>query len=248
MSEKSYRVAFVCAVFFHALLAILLLITFVRSNPIATFENTNNVIKAVAVRESVSNMQQQAQPQPTQPVKELPKPEPKPAIKPLPAPKKPIVVIDKAKELSELKKQLQVERTRVVAAKEKIKAEAQQKNLQSQIALEKKELAEATAQAAQGEVDKYKAQIIQAISSVWIVPDGVDPSLSCELLIHLAPGGNVLDVTITKPSGNAVLDHSAETAVMKASPLPVPEDTILFDKFRTIKLIVHPEGIKTINN
>lgn len=97
----------------------------------------------------------------------------------------------------------------------------------------------------QGEIDKYKTLIIQAISQKWIVPDNVTKGLEAKLLVTLAPGGMVVDVKIIKSSGDAVLDRSAQTAVYKASPLPVPADSALFNKFRVINLIVRPEGILT---
>lgn len=97
----------------------------------------------------------------------------------------------------------------------------------------------------QGEIDKYKTLIIQAISNKWIVPEDLEKGLEAKLLVRLAPGGMVMDVKVIKSSGNEALDRSAETAVYKASPLPVPEDAALFGKFRTINLTVRPEGILT---
>lgn len=95
----------------------------------------------------------------------------------------------------------------------------------------------------QGEIDKYKTLIIQAISNKWIVPEDLEKGLETKLLVRLAPGGMVMDIKVIKSSGNEALDRSAETAVYKASPLPVPEDAGLFAKFRTINLTVRPEGI-----
>lgn len=91
------------------------------------------------------------------------------------------------------------------------------------------------------EIDKYRLLITQSIGQNWIVPDNVDKHLSCELIIRVAPGGAVLSVTLAKSSGNPTLDRSAQTAVMKASPLPVPTDGTLFNKFRELSLVVRPE-------
>jgi len=104
-----------------------------------------------------------------------------------------------------------------------------------------------TASSAQnnGEIDKYKTLIIQAISQQWIIPDDTKKNSEAKLLVTLAPGGMVLNVKIVQSSGDPVLDRSAETAVYKASPLPVPNDGELFNKFRTLNLIVRPEGILT---
>jgi colicin import membrane protein len=93
-----------------------------------------------------------------------------------------------------------------------------------------------------GLADKYKSMIIQAISEQWIVPQNLPKNISCVLNVRVAPGGVVLQVSVAKSSGNPVLDNSAIAAVNKASPLPVPTDSNLFDAFRTLKLTVKPDG------
>jgi colicin import membrane protein len=125
---------------------------------------------------------------------------------------------------------------------------AQQKMLQQQITQEQQQLAASAAASArnqqqQSEIDKYKALVVQAISQNWIVPDNIDKSLYCELLIRVGPGGVVLGVQVTKNSGNTDLDNSAVAAVTKTSPLPVPTDPELFDKFRELRLTVKPKNI-----
>lgn len=95
----------------------------------------------------------------------------------------------------------------------------------------------------QGKIDKYKALIIQAISQQWIVPQSVQDNETGKLLVTLAPGGMVLSVQIVQSSGDAALDRSARAAVFKASPLPVPDDSALFENFRQLNLTVAPQGI-----
>lgn len=93
----------------------------------------------------------------------------------------------------------------------------------------------------QGEINKYKALIIQAIRHQWIVPDNVRADVYCQFEIRLAPGGTVLNVQLLKSSGDPLLDRSAQNAIYKASPLPVPADTQTFELFRQINLKVTPE-------
>jgi colicin import membrane protein len=119
----------------------------------------------------------------------------------------------------------------------------QQQELQKQIEQEQSQLADASAKQNQSEIDKYRALIVQAIQQNWIVPDSIDKELSCELSIQVGPGGAVLSVQIARSSGNAGLDNSARTAVLRASPLPVPQDPALFDQFRQLRLTVKPENI-----
>jgi colicin import membrane protein len=94
----------------------------------------------------------------------------------------------------------------------------------------------------QDEIDTYKALVTNAIQSHWNYPDEVDNSLSCRLRIKVAPGGAVLSVALVESSGNTALDRSAEVAVYKASPLPVPTEPELFEKFRELNLRVKPQG------
>ena len=105
--------------------------------------------------------------------------------------------------------------------------------------------AEAAAKQARvaGVVDKYKALIIHAIGEQWILPEQVDHNLSSQFRIHLGPHGVVLDVQLTRSSGSSVLDRSAQAAIYKASPLPVPSEPDLFNLFRDISLTVRPEHV-----
>lgn len=93
------------------------------------------------------------------------------------------------------------------------------------------------------EIDRYKTLITAAISHRWVVPETQKKNLECHLKVRVAPGGTVITVQTVKSSGDMALDHSAETAVYKASPLPVPKDSALFNEFREFNLVVRPEGI-----
>jgi len=93
------------------------------------------------------------------------------------------------------------------------------------------------------EIDRYKSLIISAISHRWIVPENLKKGLECRLRVRVAPGGVVMSVRLIKLSGDAALDHSAQAAIYKASPLPVPENAGLFNEFREFNLTVRPEGI-----
>jgi colicin import membrane protein len=123
-------------------------------------------------------------------------------------------------------------------------AESADDGVPSELSAEKKALAaQMTAAGDAAEVDKYKQMIVQWIGRKWLMPETEDKTLACQLLVHLGPGGIVLDVEIIKESGDANLDRSARNAILKASPLPVPEKTELFDNFRSLRLIFRPQGI-----
>lgn len=122
-----------------------------------------------------------------------------------------------------------------------------EKNVQQLLDQEIKSLAKQQMNAVRNAAttDKYRHLILQAIAQQWIIPPEMNKHLETKLVVHLAPGGMVLEVVIVKSSGNAVLDRSAQTAVYKASPLPVPKNNGLFHSFRQINLTVRPEGIIT---
>ena len=165
----------------------------------------------------------------------------------------------KQQQIAKQKKQLAEKKAQLAKAKKL----AEQKKKQAQLAVLKKQQAAATAaqaaklaqqraqqaaaaaaaqaKIAQDEMDRYKAMIVQVVSQNWLVPSNLPSNLACQLLIHVAPGGVVLSVEIASPSGDPALDQSAQSAVYKASPLPVP-DGALFDKFRTLRLTVKPQA------
>ena len=57
----------------------------------------------------------------------------------------------------------------------------------------------------------------------------------------MIPGGEVVEARITRSSGNSVFDRRAETAMSKASPLPVPDNPRIFAKMREINLVFAPQ-------
>lgn len=145
----------------------------------------------------------------------------------------------------EVKKQKLLEEKNLAAVRAQQEAEAKARELNEK--KKQEEAARAAEDAAKkvkiaGVVDRYKALIINAISQQWILPDQVDNRLSSQFRIRLAPNGTVLDVTLTRSSGDPILDRSAQSAIYKASPLPVPSDPEMFNVFREISLTVRPEN------
>lgn len=160
------------------------------------------------------------------------------------------------KQLEKIKQAQETENKRLTKIKEQqVEAQAQQKR-QADLAAKQKVVAdqqrkkdfeqqvqeEAQSSQMQSEIDKYKALVISAIQNNWNYPDNATQDMTCLLQIKLGPGGVVLSVAVVQSSGNTPLDRSAEVAVYKASPLPVPADPALFDKFRTLNLKVRPQG------
>lgn len=149
-----------------------------------------------------------------------------------------------AKDEAEKKRAEEAKKKRDEEAKiAQAKAEGERKKQAEAAAAQARQNAENQARIA-GEVDKYKAQIVNAIGQHWILPENADSTLSSQFRIRLAPDGSVLEATLTRSSGDALLDRSAQTAILKASPLPVPSDAETFNLFRDISLTVRPEHIR----
>lgn len=98
---------------------------------------------------------------------------------------------------------------------------------------------------AQGEVNRYKALILQAIRQNWLVPPSVDKEKSLQLRIRLGQNGIVLAVEVSAPSGDPALDRSARAAVFKSSPLPIPDDQAASSAFQEFILKMSPKDIET---
>lgn len=145
--------------------------------------------------------------------------------------------------LTQTKKQKKIKQKELESTFQKTLREQAEKSLRQQLLNEEIKLKGTQTRMAQGVVDKYKALIIQAISEHWMVPTQADKKLYSVLLIRLAPGGMVMDVQVTKSSGDPSLDSSARLAVLKSSPLPVPPDPSAFEAFRQFELKVKPENV-----
>ncbi len=121
--------------------------------------------------------------------------------------------------------------------------ELQKRLMQQQLSSDQSMIKKENARLLEGVIDQYKGKILAAIAQNWLVPDNTNQKLSSLFLIHLAPGGVVLSVKLVRSSGSPPLDRSARVAILKASPLPVPKDPAVFDKFRELRLTVSPKDI-----
>jgi colicin import membrane protein len=96
------------------------------------------------------------------------------------------------------------------------------------------------AQRNQGVIDKYKALIINAVNRHWRFSIKL-LHVKCRVKIRLAPDGTVLSVKLLSGSGNDAFDRSAVQAITNASPLPVPQDSSIFNSnFRVLSFTMSP--------
>jgi colicin import membrane protein len=89
-------------------------------------------------------------------------------------------------------------------------------------------------------VDEYKAKIMAKIRRNVFMPPNVAHDARAEFLVTLLPGGEVWKVELKKSSGNVAYDNAVERAIWKSSPLPLPPDVQLFNRFRELNLVFKP--------
>lgn len=271
--KEKYSFSFFFSLLLHIIVIIALIASFDFSSKMPVLENADKNIEVINARVmSAPPTLKKITPQ-----KVLPKPIPQPVQKSHPEPVKPevkpqpiqpvkkqaIAISDKKEKkiqenqiaeqmLADIKKQKMLHKKikqKVLASEfEKDMKQMAAKSLQQDMLQEQKRLAGARAQQVQGEVNKYKALVLQAISQNWLIPPSVNKNLYAELMIRVAPGGVVLDVQVTKSSGDQSLDNSARSAVFKASPLPVPKNADAFEPFRQFVLKVRPKDILNAEN
>ena len=145
-------------------------------------------------------------------------------------------------------KEKALKKARKEAAKQKkIAAEKQQKVLaeklraEAAMQLEQNRKRTENARIAKKASADARALIKRKVTQNWDRPSSVSGHLKCKIRIGLIPSGDVMSVVVVESSGNPLFDDSAERAVRKASPLPVPKDPNVFKDFRSFNLEFAPD-------
>jgi len=147
---------------------------------------------------------------------------------------------EKQRKAEEARKKAEAEKKRK-AEEARRKAEAE-REMRERLAAEQERLRAQRDSAMQRMIDEYGLYIKEKVQRSWIRPSGGSERLSCVVNVRLIPGGEVVDVKIIRGSGNAAFDRSVEAAVFKASPLPVPPDPEVMEKFRSITFEFNPDS------
>ncbi len=96
--------------------------------------------------------------------------------------------------------------------------------------------------AQRSEAEQAKLAIKQKVNRSWIRPASATAGLKCTIRVRLMSDGTVIDAEVVSSSGDEIFDRSAENAVNKASPLPVPKDKELFAReFRSFQFLFNPK-------
>ena len=153
-------------------------------------------------------------------------------------------IAQEKKKAAEQKKKLEAEKKKKAQAEKKRKAEAERKRKEAEKA---KKVAEAKAQREHDESEAVSAfgavawAIKEQVSKNWSEP-GDFSGLSVEFFVKVDREGNVLSVKMTRSSGDARLDESAENAIFKASPLPFPGEPRFYEYLKEFNFIFKPES------
>lgn len=84
----------------------------------------------------------------------------------------------------------------------------------------------------------YAAKLRGAIRSRIVLPQNIEGNPEAGFSILQLPTGEVISVTLTKSSGNKLLDAAIERAILSASPLPRPDRPDQFQ--REIRITYRP--------
>jgi len=152
------------------------------------------------------------------------------------------------KQIKELQQKKEAEAKRVAELEMKRKLEEEtrmleeaQKRMQEELDAEASALKSQQNQAVQTEVEKYQGLIKRQISNNWLQPTNFEPGSYCEVVVKLIPTGEVIEHAVKQCKGGALFQRSVESAVRKASPLPVSKDPEVFAKLRDIKFTFKPD-------
>ena len=181
------------------------------------------------------------EPKPEPPKPEPPKPQPKPPdVKPEPPKPDPAIAqkLEREKREKEKKDKLEREKRDKQKEEEKKKREDEQRRKDDERAKREAEKAREEAVAARkSEIDSWVQKIKDKIRGRANIPDTVTGNPEVQVRIRVLPGGEVLDITVTRRSGNSTYDSAIERGIRSASPLPVPAaNSELFPQFRELNL------------
>ncbi len=125
------------------------------------------------------------------------------------------------------------------AAEQKRKAEEEKKH-QAELRRQEERANAERKRLSKGIINRHVAMIAQKIERNWRQPLDAPTNLQCKIDIVLLPSGKVVSVKVVESSGNLSFDRSVETAVRRASPLPVPADSVIFKQFEVMRLRFEP--------
>ncbi|MES2211591.1 MAG: cell envelope integrity protein TolA [Pseudomonadota bacterium] len=122
-------------------------------------------------------------------------------------------------------------------------AQAEQKRRQdAEQALQNLMAEEQQGRIIQEEIALALGKIQARVSQAWLRPIGMPAALECQLAVQLLPTGDVVKAKVVVSSGHVSFDRAAEAAVLKASPLPMPENSRARQQLKDFTFVFKPEA------
>jgi colicin import membrane protein len=146
----------------------------------------------------------------------------------------------KQKAEQEKKRKAEAQRKQKAEQEKQRKAEAAARQREAEQALQAQLAEEESLARATSALSEYIPYIQEKVQNSWLRPAGSPRGLRCVIRVKLIPGGEVVSAKVIQSSGDPLFDRSVETAVLKASPLPLPADPALAKHFREINFIFDP--------
>jgi len=143
---------------------------------------------------------------------------------------------EKKAELARKKKEEERQKAEL-ARKKKLEEEKRKKELADRLEAERQQQMVASA------LNQYIPIITQKVSRNWNRPANVQSGITANVAVRLTSNGDVLSAELVRSSGNPVFDRSVVNAVLKASPLPIPQERGVNERFRELKLNFNPEDL-----
>ena len=181
----------------------------------------------IVVKEEKKKKEEPKKPEPKPPV-EVKKEEPK-----KPEPKKEEPKPERRSFDDELQRELKQAQQQKAVHDQRARADAELRQLgQAQ--------AEQAASALQRGLDDYTGKIRGKIKGNIVLPPGIKGNPEGIFDVTQLPTGEIINVKISKSTGNRALDEAIERAIRKSDPLPLPDQPSLFK--RELKLKYKPFG------
>jgi colicin import membrane protein len=133
--------------------------------------------------------------------------------------------------LAQIKKETEDLERKRKQEEEKKRAEEAERKRQEQLAAEQKVKAAEQAKQDQQLLRNIYASIYNRVKNNFNI-SGLPPDLKCVISVRVIPGGEIINASINRSSGNDIFDSRALVAVQKASPLPVPADAATLDRLK----------------
>ena len=139
--------------------------------------------------------------------------------------------LERQRQQAERERLQEIERQRL--ENERLRREAEQAQFADAVAQEDARLQAMNS----NEMAAYQFALQQKVLRNWARPASARAGLDCVVQVRQTATGEVFSANVVSCNGDAAVERSIVAAVHKASPLPLPENAVLFDPDLRIRFI-----------